>query len=64
MSLADDSGFGIFGNGYDHVIRCLGFKFDFSIFTDSVNPEIGNQGKFPYILQNYESSNVPDMFFG
>ena len=42
----------------------LGFKFDFSIFTDSVNPEIGNQGKFPYILQNYESSNVPDMFFG
>ena len=64
MSLADDNGFGIFGNAYDHVIRCLGFKFDFSIFTDSANPEIGNQEKFPDILPNYESSNVHDMFFG
>lgn len=64
MRLADDNGFGIFGKAYDHVIRCLGFKFDFSIFADSVNPKGDDQEKFPDILSNYESSKVPDMFFG
>ena len=62
--LADDISFGTFGKAYDRVIRCLGFKFDFSIFTDSVNPRGENQEKFPDILSNYESSNVSDMFFG
>ena len=62
--LADESGFGIFGKAYDRVIRCLGFKFDHSIFADLVNPKGENQKKFPDILPNYESSNVPDMFFG
>ena len=62
--LADDTGFGTFGKGYDRVIRCLGFKFDFSIFADSVNPRGENQEKFPDLLSNYESTNVSDMFFG
>ena len=64
LYIADDNGFGIFGKAYDHIIRCLGYKFDFSIFTDSTNPKGENQEKFPDILPNYESSNVPNMFFG
>ena len=61
--LADDISFGTFGKPYDRVIRCLGFKFNFSIFADSVNPRGENQEKFPDMLSNYESSNVFDMFF-
>ncbi|XP_065889903.1 FAD-dependent oxidoreductase domain-containing protein 2-like isoform X3 [Dysidea avara] len=61
--LPDNNGIGTFQSGYDHIIRCLGFRFNFSIFTHSANPISDNIKKYPDLLTNYESSSVPDMFF-
>jgi len=62
--LADNNGIGTFQSGYDHIIRCLGFQFDFSIFTHPANPIPDDTKKYPDLLTNYESSSVPNMFFG
>jgi len=61
---ADNNGIGTFQGGYDYIICCLGFKFNFSIFTRSANPIPDSVKKYPDLLTNYESSSVPDMFFG
>ena len=64
LALADNLGF---RNAYDRIIRCMGFKFDFSIFTSSAQPDpspVGDYDKYPNIRCNYESSSVQDMFFG
>ena len=45
----------------------MGFKFDFSIFASSAQPDpspVGDYDKYPNIKCNYESSNVKNMFFG
>ena len=62
-TVADDNGFGVFGKAYDNIIRCLGFKFNFSIFID-LPSHGGEQKKFPDMLPNYEAPYVPNMFFG
>ncbi|KAK7074707.1 FAD-dependent oxidoreductase domain-containing protein 2, partial [Halocaridina rubra] len=50
--------------GYDHVIRCLGFKFDFSIFENSTVPTRSTKKvKYPGIKHTYEAQNVPGMYF-
>ncbi|KAG7161775.1 FAD-dependent oxidoreductase domain-containing protein 2-like [Homarus americanus] len=50
--------------GYDHVIRCLGFNFDFSIFENSTLPgRSTKKSKFPGIKHTYEAQNVPGLFF-
>jgi len=62
--LADNLGF---RSSYDRIIRCMGFKFDFSIFNSSAQPDaspVGEFDKYPNLLSNYESSSVRDMFFG
>ena len=48
---------------YDHVILCTGFRMDDSIFDDSCRPELMHHGKVPSQTVEWESKNVPDMYF-
>lgn len=48
---------------YDHVIFCTGFRFDPSIFDESCRPELIIHGKFPNQTPEWESSNVPGLYF-
>lgn len=48
---------------YDSIIACTGFRFDASIFADECRPQICRMGKFPVQNANWESANVPDLFF-
>ncbi|XP_043931265.1 FAD-dependent oxidoreductase domain-containing protein 2 [Protopterus annectens] len=49
---------------YDRIIRCLGWKFDFSIFGNGTRPlsAKGLRNKYPQIKMNYESVTTPGMF--
>ncbi|XP_075038819.1 FAD-dependent oxidoreductase domain-containing protein 2 isoform X1 [Mixophyes fleayi] len=49
---------------YDRVIRCLGWKFDFSIFDKSVRlkPASGLKGKYPLLKANYEAKYTQGLF--
>ncbi|XP_042745471.1 FAD-dependent oxidoreductase domain-containing protein 2 [Lagopus leucura] len=49
---------------YDRVIRCLGWKFDFSIYNRSLRmmPGRGNKSKYPQIKPNYESRGTRGLF--
>ncbi|NXJ88056.1 FXRD2 protein, partial [Corythaixoides concolor] len=49
---------------YDRVIRCLGWKFDFSIYNRSLRmmPGKGNKKKYPQIKLNYESRGTRGLF--
>ncbi|XP_068233200.1 FAD-dependent oxidoreductase domain-containing protein 2-like [Palaemon carinicauda] len=50
--------------GYDYVIRCLGFKFDFSIFNSSALPAHSTKKKkYPGIKHTYEAQNVAGLYF-
>ncbi|XP_045607554.2 FAD-dependent oxidoreductase domain-containing protein 2 isoform X2 [Procambarus clarkii] len=50
--------------GYDSVIRCLGFKFDFSIFDNSTMPRRSTKkAKYPGIKHTYEAHNVAGLYF-
>ncbi len=48
---------------YDHVIFCTGFHFDASIFDQSCRPELVLNNKFPAQTTEWESTNVPDLYF-
>ena len=48
---------------YDVVIRCLGFKFDDSIFDQSIKPQL-YKNKVPLITDNFQSLNVENLYFG
>ncbi|KAI9131351.1 NAD(P)-binding domain-containing protein [Acaryochloris sp. CCMEE 5410] len=48
---------------YDRVIVCTGFKFDDSIFDDSCKPELTINQRFPNQTSEWESTNVPDLYF-
>ncbi|WP_196141175.1 NAD(P)-binding domain-containing protein [Aliikangiella sp. G2MR2-5] len=48
---------------YDRIINCTGFKFDNSIFDPSIKPEMCNMNKFPMQNNDWESTNVSDMYF-
>ncbi|KYO36391.1 FAD-dependent oxidoreductase domain-containing protein 2 isoform B [Alligator mississippiensis] len=49
---------------YDRVIRCLGWKFDFSIYNRSLRlvPGRGNKRKYPQIKPSYESRGTRGLF--
>ncbi|XP_056379659.1 FAD-dependent oxidoreductase domain-containing protein 2 [Hyla sarda] len=49
---------------YDRVIRCLGWKFDFSIFDKSVRltRSSGLKRKYPLLNPNYEAKHTPGLF--
>ncbi|WP_348773958.1 NAD(P)-binding domain-containing protein [Micromonospora sp. WMMD714] len=48
---------------YDRVLVCTGFAFDASIFDDSCRPELAIRDRFPAQTAEWESVNVPDLFF-
>jgi hypothetical protein len=48
---------------YDHIILCTGFKFDPSIFAPECTPELAHMGKFPAQTAEWESVNVPGLYF-
>ncbi|KAJ7992751.1 hypothetical protein DPEC_G00281920 [Dallia pectoralis] len=49
---------------YDRVIRCLGFRFNFSIFDGSARPprSEGTRGRLPGLTAWYEGQGTPGMF--
>jgi thioredoxin reductase len=48
---------------YAHVIACIGFKFDNSIFADDIRPQLRHFDKFPAMTGEWESENVDGLFF-
>lgn len=48
---------------YDRVIVCTGFRFDVSPFEGVARPELSPCGRFPAQTCEWESVNVPDLFF-
>ena len=48
---------------YDRVIVCTGFRFDDSIFADECKPELTIRDRFPSQTSEWESINVPDLYF-
>jgi len=54
-----------FRKPFDLVIRCLGFHFDRSIFAVDMRPRMVGfaHGKYPEITAEYESTNVPNLYF-
>jgi thioredoxin reductase len=48
---------------YDRVIVCTGFRFDASLFADDCRPELVIHDRFPAQTSEWESTNVPDLYF-
>ena len=56
---------------YDRIILCTGWRFDASIFGETCQPLLTissssaswNPGKYPKQTPEYESVNVPDLYF-
>lgn len=48
---------------YDRVIACTGFRFDDSLFDDSCRPQLCTQGRLPVQSADWQSANVPDLYF-
>ncbi|WP_327000542.1 NAD(P)-binding domain-containing protein [Dactylosporangium sp. NBC_01737] len=48
---------------YDRVLACTGFRFDASIFDGSCRPELVIRDRFPAQTDEWESVNVPGLFF-
>jgi hypothetical protein len=48
---------------YDRVIVCTGFRFDPSIFDPACRPELVIDDRFPAQTPEWESVNVPDLYF-
>jgi thioredoxin reductase len=48
---------------YDRVILCTGFRFDGAIFDAACKPELVINGRFPEQTSEWESTNVPGLYF-
>ena len=48
---------------YDRVILCTGFRFDASLFDEPCKPELAINDRFPRQTSEWESTNVPDLYF-
>lgn len=48
---------------YDHVIRCLGWRHGTDFYTDTTRPLMQHNRKYAVMTPQYESVNVPGMFF-
>src|SRR5215467_4827838 len=51
------------GIRYDRVIVCAGFRFDASIFDACCRPELTIRDRFPAQTPEWESTNIPDLYF-
>ena len=48
---------------YDRVVRCLGWKHDNSPYAHDTKPLMQPNGKYAVMTSEYESVNVPGMYF-
>ncbi|MFI6318994.1 NAD(P)-binding domain-containing protein [Nonomuraea sp. NPDC050556] len=48
---------------YDRVITCTGFRMDTSFFAGDCRPEMTINGRLPLLTPEWESVNVPGLFF-
>ncbi|OLR92729.1 pyridine nucleotide-disulfide oxidoreductase [Actinokineospora bangkokensis] len=48
---------------YDRVILATGFRFDASIFDETCRPRLTIKDRFPELTPQWESVDVPDLFF-
>ena len=48
---------------YDRVITCTGFRMDPSIFAADCRPELTIDDRFPALTAEWESVNVPGLYF-
>ena len=48
---------------YDRVITCTGFRMDASIFAADCRPQLTINDRFPALTAEWESVNVPDLYF-
>jgi thioredoxin reductase len=48
---------------YDRVITCTGFRMDTSMFDASCRPELTINDRFPALTSEWESVNVPGLYF-
>ena len=48
---------------YDRVITCTGFRMDASIFAPGCRPELTINDRFPALTPEWESVNVPGLYF-
>jgi thioredoxin reductase len=48
---------------YDRVITCTGFRMDPSIFAAGCRPELTVNDRFPALTAEWESVNVPGLYF-
>lgn len=48
---------------YDRVIACTGFRMDASIFAAGCRPELTINDRFPALTPEWESVNVPGLYF-
>ena len=47
----------------DRVLLCTGFRLDKSTFSDCCLPEMREDDKFPLISEDWQSTNVKNMYF-
>ena len=48
---------------YDMVVRAMGWRHNTTLYEPSVKPKLQSQRKYPQMTPEYESENVPGMFF-
>jgi hypothetical protein len=48
---------------YDQVIRCTGWQHDTAVYSENVAPLMQRNGKYPAMTAEYESQNVPGLYF-
>lgn len=48
---------------YDRVLRCTGFRFDTSMFSEACVPQMSNGGRLPRMTHGFEACGVDGMFF-
>ncbi len=48
---------------YDRVIACTGFRMDASIYAEECRPKLTIRDRFPELTHEWESVNVPDLYF-
>lgn len=48
---------------YDHVIFCTGFRFDPAFLGEELQPELAHGGRLPAQTAEWESTNIPDLYF-
>ncbi len=48
---------------YDHVIACTGFRWDPTILSEDIRPELQHFNKFPEMTPQWEARSTPNLWF-